>query len=121
MSEEKMMPEWVENLFETIASNIEFKGLSGLEGRYSKPDETGWGVHLLEIAPALEELDEAGPNDGEQIYGIFHSVDLLEIQKALDEVNGLSFGFENDGTPCITIDGRSGEQEIVVLIYGVPT
>jgi hypothetical protein len=65
MSTENQMPDWVQALFEALSSTIEFKGMAYMEGYYSAPDETTWGVDLLEMAPALMEITEAGPNDGE--------------------------------------------------------
>jgi hypothetical protein len=120
MSAENQMPDWVQALFEALASTIEFKGMAYMEGYYSAPDETAWGVDLLEMAPALMEIAEAGPNDGEEVYGIIHNFDLLAAQELFDEVNGLIFGLENDGLPCITIEGTTGGREIVVLIYVLP-
>jgi hypothetical protein len=120
MSTDNHMPDWVRTLFEEIASGIEFKGFADMEGYYAKPDETSWGIHLLEMAPSLMDLSELGAEEGEQGYGIMHSFDLLATQEAFDEVAGLSFGIENDGRSCITIEGKVGEQDVVVLIYITP-
>ena len=117
MSTDNHMPDWVRTLFEEIGSGIEFKGPAYVEGHYFEPDETAWGIHLLEMAPALMDLSELGAEEGEQGYGIIHSFDLLATQEAFDEVVGLLFGIENDGRSCITIEGKVGGQHVAVLIY----
>lgn len=114
------MPDWAVPIFETIVSAIEFKGIAYMEGYYSAPDETAWGLDLLELAPALMNISEQGADDGEQCYGIIHNFDLLTAQAAFDEVMVMAFGIENDGRPCITIEGKVGERDIVALIYTDP-
>ena len=120
MSTQNCMPDWVQSLFETIASTIEFKGIAYMEGLYSEPDETAWGINLLEMAPSLIELSGTGSDDGEQVYSIIHNFDLLAAEDGFDEVEGLAFGIENNGCPCITIEGKVGGREVVVLIYAEP-
>ncbi len=120
MNVEKQMPVWAQWLFDTIASTIEFKGPASLEGRYSAPSETDWGVDLLELAPALLELGVLGPKDGEPVYGLIHNLDLLAAQQAFDEIAALTFGFENDGRPYFTFEGNAQGHEITVVIYTSP-
>ncbi len=120
MNAENHMPEWVRTLFDTIASTIEFQGPASLEARYSSPDETNWGVDLLELAPALMELRALGPKNGEPVYGLIHNLDLLAAQQAFEEVDALSFGFENDGRPYFTFEGKVQGREIAVVIYTLP-
>jgi hypothetical protein len=48
MSTINQMPDWIESLFESIVSGIEFKGVASMERRYSTPEETSWGIDLLE-------------------------------------------------------------------------
>lgn len=120
MSTETQMPDWVRSLFENVASGIEFKGIASMEGRYAEPDETSWGIDLLEMAPSLMDLSEFGVDTGEQGYGIIHNFDLLLAQEAFDDVSALAFGIENDGRPCITIEGKIDGREVAVLIYTTP-
>ena len=114
------LPGWAAELADGLADCIEFKSLGHLEARYSAPDETAWGIDLIELAPAPLEIVEAGPLDGERVYDIVHNFDLLAAQTSFDEVISLSFGFENDGRPCITLEGRLGGREIVVQVYFEP-
>jgi len=120
MTKEYQMPEWAQTLSESLASTIEFKGPAYLRWQHSSPDENGWGVDLIELFPAIMEIEEAGPNDGEQVFGIVHGFDLLEAQKSLDKVDAMMFGFENDGQPSITIEGEYKGREVVILIYFEP-
>lgn len=114
------MPEWVRALCETLFSTIELDGILYLEGRHLAPDDNEWGVDLLEVAPSLREIVEAGPNDGEEVYGIIRNFDLLAAQELFDEVHALAFGLENEGRPIITLRGLVEGQEIVVLVNGYP-
>jgi hypothetical protein len=114
------MPDWAQGLCEAISATVEFKGASAMVAHYAAPDENEWEAELIEIAPARMEIEEAGPNDGEQIYGIIHNLDLLTVQDQFDEVQALSFGFENDGQPIITVEGLYGGRDVVVLINLFP-
>jgi hypothetical protein len=120
MSVDNHMPDWAQSLFEAIASTIQFKGMAHLEGRYSAPDETAWGTHFLEMSPALIDLTEHGLAEGELAYGILHSFDLKAAGDGFDEVAALVFGIENDGRPCITMEGTIGGREVVVQIFTEP-
>ncbi len=120
MSTENHMPDWVWSLYERIASGIEFKGVAYIEGRYSAPDESFLGVHLLKMAPSLIDVSESASDDGGRCFGIIHRLDLMTAHAALDEVMGMSFGIENDGWPSITLEGKVGERDVVILIYAYP-
>jgi hypothetical protein len=120
MSEDEKTPEWVATLGEAIVSTIEFQGPAYIEWYYSKADENGWGVDLLELSPALVEIEEAGPYDGEIVFVKVNSVDILAAQKVLDEVYAVTFGYETDDQTNISIDGKYSGQEIVVVIYFEP-
>jgi hypothetical protein len=104
------MPDWIDSLFETIVSGIEFKGMASMEGCYSAPDETSWGIDLLEMAPALLQVLEPASGQGEQCYGLIHNFDLMTAQSAFDDVVGMGFGVDNDGRHLITIEGKVGER-----------
>jgi len=120
MTEENNAPEWVETLSEAIASTIEWQSPAYLEWYYSKADENGWGVDLIELYPALMEIEEAGPNDGEIVFPKVDSFDVLEAQKMLDEVDAVTFGLETDGQPSISLEGKYKGQELVVMVYFQP-
>jgi hypothetical protein len=120
MSLDKDFPDWVNEVFETIAEAIDLRGPASLEGRHFAPDETSLGITLLEIAPALMEIEIPGPADGEEIYGIYHNVDLMQLQKAFTQVSGMSFGFDAEGEPQLWFEGKANEQDIVVIIHSFP-
>ncbi len=120
MSTINQMPNWIESLFESIVSGIEFKGVASMEGRYSTPEETSWGIDLLEMAPALMQVLEPGSSQGENCYGLIHNFDLMTTQSAFDEVVAMGFGIDNDGRHLITIEGKVDEHELIVLIYTDP-
>src|SRR2546429_4028119 len=48
------------DLVETAAEAIQFKGFGEVECRYRAPDDNTWGTHLLMFAPGLQELAESG-------------------------------------------------------------
>ncbi|RYX81275.1 hypothetical protein EON83_24825 [bacterium] len=114
------LPEWINVLFDQISSAIEFKGLADIAWRYLDPESTYWGIDVLEIAPALMDLSQLGAEEGEFGYGIIHNLDLLEIQKAFQEVSSMSFGIENEDKSCITIEGTANNQQVMVFIYTEP-
>ncbi|MBK9926640.1 MAG: hypothetical protein IPP66_15295 [Anaerolineales bacterium] len=120
MTEENHAPEWVETLSEAIASTIEWQTPAYLEWYYSKADENGWGVDLIELYPALMEIEEAGPNDGEIIFAKVNNFDILEAQKIFDEVDAVTFGLELDGQPSISLEGTYKGEEVVVMVYFQP-
>jgi hypothetical protein len=120
MSEGEKTPEWVATLGEAIVGTIEFQGPAYIEWYYSKAEENGWGVDLLELYPALVEIEEAGPYDGEIVFVKVNSVDILAAQKVLDEVHAVTFGYETDDQTNISIEGKYNGQEIVVVIYFEP-
>ena len=90
MSTDNHMPDWVRTLLEEIGSGIRIQGTRVIwKDIIPRLIETSWGIHLLEMAPALMDLSELGAEEGEQGYGIMHSFDLLATQEAFDEVAGL--------------------------------
>jgi hypothetical protein len=44
----------------------------------------------------------------------------MTAQSAFDEVVAMGFGIDNDERHLITIEGKAGRREIVVLIYTDP-
>ena len=120
MTENNETPEWVETLGEAIASAIEFQGPAYIEWYYSKADENGRGVDLIELYPALVEIQEAGPYDGELVFIKVNSFDILEAQKALDEIEGVIFANETEDQASISIEGNYKGQKVMVTIYFEP-
>lgn len=120
MMENDETPEWVEVLGEAIASAIEFQGPAYIEWYYSKADENGRGVDLIELYPALVEIEEAGPYDGEMVFIKVNSFNILAAQKALDEVDGVMFAYGAEDQASITIEGKYSGQAVEVVIYFEP-
>ena len=120
MTEEDLVPKWARELAEEIASMIEFEAPAILDCQQSEPEETEWGVDLVELWPAVMEIQEAGPNDGEIVYGIVHSFDILAAQKIFDKVNSVKFGFEIANRPIVTIEGNFKGRPVVVIVYFEP-
>lgn len=120
MTENNHTPEWVEALGEAIASTIEFQGPAYIEWHYSKADENGDGIDFLELYPALVEIEEAGPYDGELVFVKVNSFDVLAAQRALDEVHGVTFAYETEDQPSISIEGMYKGQAVAVVIYFEP-
>jgi hypothetical protein len=120
MAEEDQVPDWAWELAEALASTIEFKAQASLDCQHSAPADSAWGVDLVELWPAVMEIQEAGPNDGEIVFGIVHSFDLLAAQKIFDGVETALFGFDNDGRSKITMVGKYKGREVVVLVYFEP-
>jgi hypothetical protein len=120
MAEENQVPEWAKELAEAIADTIEFKTQASLDCRQSAAEETDWAVDLVELWPAVMEIQEAGPNDGELVYGIVDRFDILAAQKIFDEVNEVMLDFENGSEPKATIEGMFKGRQVVVIVYFEP-
>jgi len=120
MEEEDLVPEWARDLAQSIADAIEFKAQAFLDCQQMEPEESEWGVDLVELWPALMEIQEAGPNDGELVFGIVDRFDLLAAEKVFDEVHEIMFGFEDDGQPKITFEGTFKGRLVVVIVYFEP-
>jgi hypothetical protein len=113
-------PEWVNELFEEVGAVIEFSGLSGGEGRFSFADDNGWGVDLLEVAPALSQVAEVGPDDGEEVYSPIYAIHLLGLHAAFGEVRDLGYRHDHRGYDEITVEGTVDGHEAVVVIRTTP-
>lgn len=120
MTEHDESPGWVEKLGEAIASAIEFEGPAYIEWYYSKAAENGRGVDLIELYPALVEIQEAGPYDGEMVFIKVNSFDIFAAQKAFDEVDAVMFAYEAEDQPSISIEGRYKGQDVAVVVYFEP-
>jgi hypothetical protein len=85
------------------------------------PGTMDGGVHRVDLAPALMQISELGPTDGENVSVLIHSVDLLSIQKELDEVDSVSFDIENDtNLPEVVVWGKLGDNDVAVRFQTVP-
>ena len=120
MTEEDQVPEWAKELAEAVAATIEFQAQASLECLHAAPEDTELGVDLVELWPAVMEIQEAGPNDGELVYGIVDRFDLLAAQKLFEELEEIHFGFEIDGQPKITILGTYKGRRVIVVVYFEP-
>jgi len=120
MKENNHTPEWVEILGQAIAATIEFQGPAYIEWYYSKAEENGDGIDFLELYPALVEIEEAGPYDGELVFVKVNSFDVLAAQRTLDEVHGVTFAYETEDQPSISIEGIYKGQEVAVVVYFEP-
>jgi hypothetical protein len=120
MTEEDLVPEWALELAQAMADIIEFGALASLDCEQSGPEETEWGVDLVELWPALMEIQEAGPNDGEIVFGIVHRFDILAAQGIFDHVEKIHFGFAFLGQPQITFEAWFKGRPVVVIVYFDP-
>jgi hypothetical protein len=120
MTEENPVPAWAQELAVAVADTIEFKAQASLDCQQWSPEETDWGVDLVELWPAVMEIQEAGPNDGEMVFGIIDTFDLLAVQKVFDQVDDFTFGYENDGRSNITIEGKFKGRDVIVIVYFEP-
>lgn len=114
------LPAWAHRLLEQLADAVEFQGLATLEGRHLEPDETDWGVDLIELAPALLDLVEAGPQDGAQTYGLVSALDLFALNAVFDRIDHFALDFDEQRQPRVTLEGRFEAHEVAVVIYFTP-
>lgn len=112
--------EWVETLGKEITSTIEWQAPTDVEWYYSKADENNWGTDLLELYPAWQEIEEAGPNDGEAVYATVNHFDILEAQKVLSKLNAVAFSLDENQQPSVTLEGIYKGHEIVVIVHFAP-
>lgn len=120
MTENSDAPEWVAELGEAIVSTIQFQGPAYIEWYYSKAEENEQGVDLLELYPALVEIEEAGPYDGEIVFVKVNSVDILAAQRTLDDVEAVTFGIEAEDQTSLSIEGSYQGHPVNVVIYFEP-
>ncbi len=92
-----------------------------LKGTYWSPEESIWGVDYIEFFPVIGEIQDAGPRDGEQVEGLVHTIDILEVQKAFEEVRAIVIGFEFDRQGSVTLEGTYAGREVVVRINAEPS
>lgn len=117
---DETMPSWAAEVCAAVVELIEGKGAAAMESRFSAASDNSWGLDLIEIAPAVMLIpgDEGGAN--EEGYGLIHSFDLLGLQRVFSDVTALSFGLENDGRPCLTLEGSYSGHVVVLRILSEP-
>ena len=120
MATEHDWPSWARDLFATIVACIDLKGPGSLQGAYYEADDED-DADLIAVAPALAELAVAGPDDGAIVWSVLHSVDLLEIQRAFDQVEAVGMLLDNeDGSPEVSVEGRLRGRRVLVTIAAKP-
>jgi len=114
---------WSDKLVERVclACVSDVKGrMSGFTYRLSPPDDNGWGVWLLEVAPELLELVERGPHDGDGIFDLV-DIDLLELPRALTVVESFAYDPGSpDELPHIVLTGNYKKREVTVRVFFQP-
>lgn len=113
-------PVWIDSFIDAVSAAVAFKGPSGIDWRYSAPGDTTLGCDLLELAPAVMEVSESGPDDGRRIYGIIHRLDLLAVREQFDFLDLLDFGCENDGTSSLLLQGTHRGRPLAFLVHTEP-
>ena len=108
------LPTRAHRLLEQLADVVEFQGPATLEGHHLEPDETDWGVDLIELAPALLDLVEAGPHDGAQTYGLASASDLRVLDEVFERI-ALAVDFSG-----VYAGGCFEGREVAVVIYFIP-
>lgn len=111
-------PEWIDDLARKIAETIEM--IAPLEMRYSPAGENELGVELIEIAPGLMEIDQAGPYDGEEVTDRIHHFDLLAAQAAFDEIRAVYYSDDAEEGYNLSLEGVVAGNEVIVLVYPEP-
>jgi len=114
-------PDWLDHLFDSVteACVCDVKGrMSGFSYRWAKPQENGWGIWLVQIAPSVLEVS-GGKKDGTTGFD-FMDVDLLALPKCLDEVESFSYDPDYGGEAHLTLIGKKGKREVVVEVYFEP-
>jgi hypothetical protein len=111
---------WWHALFYNVVGAIEDGGLGHFSGYHAEPDETFWGVDVLEIAPAIVPYQGPGVEEETLIYSPLRNVDVLAIQEAFDEVEGVSLTQDSEEGLVLMVEGRFGGRDVLVRIYADP-
>ena len=120
MADDKHIPDWIKTLSEAIAHTIEFEATAKVGWYYEPPEESAWGIHSIILYPEPDEIQEAGPRDGELEFPLANSVDILAAQKQLDVVTSVIVQFEPEGRPAISLEGIYQGQAVIVHLYLQP-
>jgi len=115
------MPDWLNELLASVCEacvDMTKGRMSGFSCRWAEPENNAWGTWLLEIAPSVVEIS-GGKDDGDTVFD-FMDVDLLALPKCLDEVESFSYDPDYGNAPHLVLDGKKGEQEVVVQVYFEP-
>jgi hypothetical protein len=115
------LPKWLDKLIASVceACVSDVKGrMSGFSYRWGRPQDTSWGMWLLQVAPTVIEIS-GGKDDGDTVFD-FVDADLLALPKCLDEVESFSYDPDFGDSTCLTLVGKKGKHEVVVEIYFEP-
>jgi hypothetical protein len=116
------MPKWLKPLVESVCDSCicDVKGrMTGFSIYWSKPSDNGWGVWLVDVAPAPVEL-VGGANDGETVFDPV-DVDLLRLHDALDSTTVCAYHTATpDESAHFILEGTKGKREVAVRIWLEP-
>lgn len=116
------MPKWLKPLVESVGDSCvcEVRGrMTGFSIYWSKPSNNGWGVWLVDVAPAPIEL-VGGANDGETVFDPV-DVDLLSLPRALDSIVVCAYHAATPNESAhFVLEGAKGKREVAVRIWLEP-
>jgi hypothetical protein len=93
--------------------------MTGFSIYWSKPSDNGWGVWLVDVAPASIEL-VGGANDGQTVFDPV-DVDLLTLPGALDSTAVCAYHPATpDESAHFVLEGVKGKREVVIRIWLEP-
>jgi hypothetical protein len=108
-------PRWVEQILDPLTNAISYSGLGDTEVRYTPAHRSWTGDALIELAPARVLLLTDEHPDGEHGSASVQGIDVLVIQRALDEVRGVALDVRSsDDVPRISIEGRVGGRAVTI-------
>jgi hypothetical protein len=117
------IPKWIRTQVDAIceACVCSEKGrMSGFDWRAVAPNDNEFGCWLVEIAPEQMELVRQGPDDGSVIFDPV-DIDLQDLPESFSELESYNYDPGSpDEEPHITICGKVGERDLVVLIFFRP-
>lgn len=109
--------EWYAAVADDACNAIEVGPPCMLEWRFFPAEDRGLGIDLIEICPLTEELREAGPNDGAEVYGLISHIDILQVQQdCFDECLYTALG----GDGALTFEGKADGREFSIRICPNP-
>ena len=117
-------PDWGPDVLDAVCGAIELQsGIGNPEYRYFRPDETAWGAHFVEVAPALFRFERDGVTEGEPMPDAIRHFDVSAALSAFDddeEAPTASFGTEDDGRHVVALAGKVDGEELIVHVYASP-
>jgi hypothetical protein len=117
------IPKWIRTQVDAICEACVSPGvgrMSGFEWRAYAPKDNELGCWLVAIAPEQMERVHQGPHDGSEIFDPV-DIDLQALPESFSELEFFEYNpGSSDEEPHITICGKVGERELVVLIFFQP-